>query len=172
MRFPNRLVAKIASVVFLLACSMFSSSAAIMMPAGAVLQDMCDRSLACSVLDKTWPSEKNFSCGSKSVSSTAVKTATEALTVGKPRKITGDATWPSSASTGCGPLRPGYTRHSYANGIWTLYYTVQSICKCRTLHENSDYIPICRSATSQDMSACNLAIFNFCSMEMDGTTCT
>jgi hypothetical protein len=53
---------------FVLACCFaISSWAATIMPNGAALEEMCDNSLACSVIDETWPKNKTFSCASVGV---------------------------------------------------------------------------------------------------------
>ncbi|WAQ81884.1 hypothetical protein PtA15_2A197 [Puccinia triticina] len=152
-------------------CNRFSW-AATMMPSGAVLEDMCDQSLACSVIDQTWPKDKTFRCASKNVTPTAFGMATEALTIGKPRAIQNGSSWPASASSSCTDEGSDYSKHSYSNGQWTIYYTIRSACKCKEMTGDPKAMPMCRSATSQDLSACNLAMFKFCSMEMNGSRCT
>ncbi|EFP92180.1 uncharacterized protein PGTG_17910 [Puccinia graminis f. sp. tritici CRL 75-36-700-3] len=153
-------------------CCAISSWAATIMPNGAALGDMCDNSLACSVIDETWPKNKTFSCASKSITPTALGTATQALTIGKPRKIENGTSWPASASSGCANNGSDYSKHSYSNGLWTMYYTIRTVCKCKGKTRDAMAMPMCRAATSQDVSACNLAIFKFCSVEMNGSPCT
>ncbi|KAH9462284.1 hypothetical protein Pst134EA_005127 [Puccinia striiformis f. sp. tritici] len=173
MATPTRSILRNTLLVFLLACCCDRFSwAATVMPTGAVLKDMCDHSLACSVIDESWPKNNTFSCGSKIVSATAFATATEAFTMGEPRAIQDGVSWPASASGSCTDQGPDYSKHSYSNGQWTVYYTIRSICECKDLTGNPKAMPMCRSATSQDDFACNRAIFKFCSMEMDGTTCS
>ncbi|KNZ43955.1 hypothetical protein VP01_967g8 [Puccinia sorghi] len=167
MAITNGFISRLISVAFLAGLHGSFTWAAITMPSGAALEEMCDHSIACSVIDQDWPKNKTFTCASGTISETAFVTVTEAITIGNPRNIQNGTSWPASASS----LEPKLIFNPWLQGEWTVYYTIRATCKCRELTGDPNATPMCRSATSQDRSACNLAVFQFCSVEMDGTTC-
>lgn len=139
-------------------------------PKAVGVTDVCDNTLACSILASNWPTT-GFTCDQKTISATSLMSARQYMLAGsgKPLHKAG-VPWPSEAAEKCKNI-PGGIQHVYDNGIWKLFYLIQAKCDCKKL-STPKQMPDCREATTQTNEACNVAQFHFCAMELNGVQCT
>ncbi|KAH9824730.1 secreted protein [Melampsora americana] len=134
------------------------------------ISQVCEGSIACSLIDANWPSGKEFNCGNTSVYSTSFTSATPYIMMGQGKSmINSSAWWPSSVTVECQNTTDG-EHYQYYNGVWTAYYSIVTNCGCIGTGESA--LPDCTAATSQSTAACNIAMFTFCGMKRGDVDCT
>ncbi|CAH7681441.1 hypothetical protein PPACK8108_LOCUS14031 [Phakopsora pachyrhizi] len=137
----------------------------------AAVNNVCDRSIACSVFEKGWPNNKWFECGSTRVSPAAFATLRQSISIGNPKKTQVDSTDTTEHHVNCATLDASYSKHSYDNGRFTVNYAIKGECDCKASRSGKRRNPICSNALSLSNSACNLAHFKFCSLKEKNTLC-
>ncbi|KAH9814613.1 secreted protein [Melampsora americana] len=134
------------------------------------ISNVCNGSIACSLVNGNWPTEKDFSCGNESISSTSFRSAYSYIMMGEGTPMLNSTTsWPSSVTSEC-QNSTAANRYRYDNGVWNAYYSIVANCGCEGTGETA--LPNCTAATSQSSEACNVAMFTFCAIEMNDVVCT
>ncbi|EGG10402.1 uncharacterized protein MELLADRAFT_94358 [Melampsora larici-populina 98AG31] len=133
-------------------------------PQGFSMNDVCADTVACVVLDSDWPSTKTFTCQDRQVTPASIQSSRFSMMGGSGFNVS-DADWPVSASRGC--ANSNGLKRSYFNGEWTVYYSIQAKCDCT----GAGRIPDCGTFNGGSATACNVATFKFCSLEMGEIPC-
>ncbi|EGG00620.1 uncharacterized protein MELLADRAFT_53762 [Melampsora larici-populina 98AG31] len=145
-------------------------SSSIQEPNAFGISNVCNGSIACSLINSNWPSGKAFDCGDIPVHSSSFASATPYIMMGEGKPIVNSsASWPSAVTPECQNTTAG-ERYQYYNGVWTAYYSIIANCGCLGTGESA--LPNCTAATSQSSAACNIAMFTFCAMKRGDVTCT
>ncbi|KAH9811517.1 hypothetical protein DFH28DRAFT_428748 [Melampsora americana] len=147
---PHGLLSPLSSIVY--------------QPQAFSMNGVCADTIACVVLDSDWPSSTTFTCQSVKVTPASIQSSRFSMMGGSGNNVS-NADWPASASQGCSNSTG--MKRSYFNGEWTVYYSIQSKCDCK----GAGRIPDCGTLNGGSATACNVATFKFCALEMGGTPC-
>ncbi|EGG00268.1 uncharacterized protein MELLADRAFT_53845 [Melampsora larici-populina 98AG31] len=131
---------------------------------------VCNGSIACSLINSNWPTNKDFTCGNETISSISFASAYPYMMMGEGvSMVNSSSSWPSSVASDCQNSTTA-DRYQYKNGVWNAYYSIVANCGCTGTGESA--LPNCTAATSQSSGACNVAMFTFCAIEMNDVLCT